>query len=136
LITSKVEIERAYWLEGRLAARLGQFEEAVELVEPAMERLLSLGHMAEAAVAAAELSGLLAALGRADDIPSKIAAAKEACRRERELQAAFQVLDDLGSKDSMIGGFFGLRTRAFRFTLALRQALRLQGLRVEPPPAA
>lgn len=135
-MTGEEDLVRADWLEGRLAGRLGEMEDAAGRIEPVVGKLLALGHKAEAAVAAVELAGLLAALGRTADIPGAIAAARAACRGKRELREAAEVLDDLGSEEALAGGWSALRARAARFTFTLRRALRLQGLKVEPPPAA
>jgi tetratricopeptide (TPR) repeat protein len=125
---------RLYWLESRVLARLGDGEQALALLEQVLAKLLAGDLVAEAAVAAVELAGLLASLGRTEEIPGRLAGPRARCDRNRYLYRASNTLARLVAAAE--AGDESLPQRAQRYTHALRQALRLGNHRVEPPPAA
>jgi hypothetical protein len=154
LVKNDEELLRHDWLEGRVAARLGEPEAALELLEPVAARLLARGNLAEAALAAVDVAAVLAAMGREGEIGARTAAARDACRFRRGLDAAVTALAELaaptaatgdggdGGDAGGVGGVGGvgdppsLAERASCLGIALRQTLRLRGFRAEPPPAA
>jgi hypothetical protein len=110
--------------------------ESEGLLESVLARLLAEGLVAEAAVASVEAAGLLASLGRAGEIPDRVAVTRGLCACHPALVLADRALSDLASPESRAKGKPALRRQADRYARGLRQALRLRGFRVEPPPAA
>jgi tetratricopeptide (TPR) repeat protein len=125
---------RLYWIESRVLARLGEPEQALILVEQVLAKLLAEKLVPEAALAAVEMMGLLASLGRTGEIPDRLAVPRDLCARDWGLRRATSTLNRLAA--AAAAGDQALPQRAQRYTYALRQTLRLGYHRVEPPPAA
>jgi tetratricopeptide (TPR) repeat protein len=125
---------RLYWSESRVLARLGETGQALALVEQVLAKLLAEKRVPEAALAAVEMAGLLAALDRTGEIPDRLAMLRELCARDWRLKRAASTLNRLAA--SAEAGDPALPQRAQRYTQALRQTLRLSYHRIEPPPAA
>lgn len=120
-----------YFLEGTVLGRLGEGEQAVELLGPARLRYLSEGRLPEAALASLELAGVLADLDRAEEI-GRLAGEVEVHFPKAE--GAIEAVTALRSTPWTEP--LGLRRAVDSEVMALRRLFRMDGLPFRPVPFA
>jgi hypothetical protein len=119
------------WLAGRVAGALNETREASRLLDAARVQLLSVGRIAEAALASLDLAGLYAESGRSKEIGRLAAELEEAGAQSPVSELAAGALRDyVESKPSVANAFEQAAVRAASLRRTVR--LRFPGLQTLP----
>jgi hypothetical protein len=133
-ITDERELVRIYGFEGRALARLGEREEALQVLEAVRRKLVQEPSPAEAALASLDLALVLAESGRAVEIED-LAVALETCFPEEP--AAILSAGGIASfGDLAISGEPHLREAATDAGVTLRRTFRMRRVPLGPLPFA
>ena len=133
-IRDERELIRLYGFEGRALGRLGDREEALQILESVRRKLIAELSPAEAALASLDLALILAESGRAAEIESLAVALEASFPEEPALILAAGALASFG--DLATAGEPHLRQAATDAAVTLRRTFRARRLAIKPLPFA